>query len=185
MPIGSFTIVPHLAHELSLRQPRRVLDLGMGSGFLGAVVRQWVDLGVRPWRSFLLGVEGWADYRNPLWDLYDVVVVDSIQSFLAGTSERFDCVLLCDVLEHFPKEEGLALLARCRPYVQPGGLLVVATPAEFIDQPAEYGNPLECHRSLWDAGELEALGLRIVLSGRERQVAFTPTLLAFWSPLTG
>jgi hypothetical protein len=180
MPIGNFTVIPHIAMQLSAQRPGRVLDLGIGSGFYGAVVRQWVDLGVRPWNTFLLGVETWANYRNPLWDLYNVVVVDTIESYLAGFPELFDSVILGDVLEHFELSEGTALLRQAQARVTPGGTLIVATPAVFVEQFAVYGNEFERHRSVWTAAGLESLGFHTVLSGAEAQVAFTPTILAYW-----
>ena len=120
MPIGSFTAVPHFAMELCSRRPARVLDLGIGSGFLGAVVRQWVDLGARPWGTFLVGVEAWADYRNPLWDLYNLVVVDTIERYLDRHPETFGAVLLGDVLEHFGRDDGYELIGKLRTIVEPG-----------------------------------------------------------------
>jgi len=181
MPIGSFTVVPHIAKQLAEQRPGRVLDLGIGSGFYGAVVRQWVDLGVRPWNTFLVGVEAWADYRGPLWDLYNVVVIDTIQSYLARFSEPFDSVIMGDVLEHLELSEGAALLRQAQAQVVPGGTLIVATPAVFVEQTAVNGNDLERHRSVWTPAALEALGFRMVLTGDEPQVAFTPTILAYWN----
>jgi len=179
MPIGSFTVIPHVAKQLATQRPGRVLDLGIGSGFYGAVVRQWVDLGVRPWNTFLVGVEAWADYRNPLWDLYDVVVIDTIQGYLARFEEQFDSVILGDVLEHFESSEGAALLGQAQARVAPGGTLMVATPAVFVEQSAVDRNELERHRSVWTAADLRSLGFQTVLSGDELQVAFTPTILAY------
>jgi predicted TPR repeat methyltransferase len=181
MPIGSFTVVPYIARELATRPRGRVLDLGMGSGFYGAVVRQWADHGVRPWRTLLVGVEAWADYRNPLWDLYDLIVVDTIQHYLTRAEDRFDIVLLGDVLEHHDTSEGTGLLSQAQDRVAPGGTLFVSSPAVFFDQPAVYGNERERHRSLWSAAELEALGFRTILTGAEPQVACVPTLLASWT----
>ena len=53
MPIGAVPAVSHIAAQVLIRRPGRVLDLGMGTGFYGAVVRQWVDEGVAPWRTWL------------------------------------------------------------------------------------------------------------------------------------
>jgi hypothetical protein len=181
MPIGSFTVIPHVAKHLATQRPDRVLDLGIGSGFYGAVVRQWVDLGVRPWKTFLVGVEAWTDYRNPIWDLYDLIVVETIQGYLSRYREQFDCIILGDVLEHFVTEEGIALLRRLQARVAPDGTLIVATPAVFFGQPAMYGNELERHRSVWSVAQLESLGFRTVLSGKEAQVALIPTILSFWT----
>ena len=106
MPIGSYAAVPLLAQTLIKCQPRSVLDLGMGFGGGGVIVREWLDLGVRPWKTNLIGVEAWADYRNPTWDLYDVVYVQTIEEFLPACRDQFDCVFLGDVLEHFEKDAG-------------------------------------------------------------------------------
>jgi protein-L-isoaspartate O-methyltransferase len=45
MPISSFSIVSLIACELNYHKPATVLDLGCGSGFYGAVIRQYVDMG--------------------------------------------------------------------------------------------------------------------------------------------
>src|SRR4029434_7034396 len=110
MPIGSYAAVPPLVQSLLQGQPRSVLDLGMGFGGGGVLVRQWLDQGVRPWKTFLAGVEAWPDYRNPVWDLYNVIYAQTIERFLASSDETFDCVLFCDVLEHFEKAAGQKML---------------------------------------------------------------------------
>ncbi len=56
MPIGCCSLAPAIATRLQLTGPRSVLDLCIGMGFYGAVVRQRVDIGVRPWRPRLVGV---------------------------------------------------------------------------------------------------------------------------------
>jgi hypothetical protein len=129
----------------------------------------------------VVGVEAWAEYRNPLWDLYNLVVVDAIQEYFSAFHDEFDCVIMGDVLEHFESAEGAALLRNAQARVAPGGTLIVATPAVFFDQSAVYGNEFERHRSLWSAGELESFGFRTILSGKEPQVACTPTVLSFWT----
>jgi hypothetical protein len=35
----------------------------------GAAVRQWLDGGVQPWRTRLVGVEGFDAYRSPCWNV--------------------------------------------------------------------------------------------------------------------
>ncbi len=166
MPIGCYAMVPSLAHHLCLHRPARVLDLGMGSGGNGCVVRQWLDLGVRPWKTYLVGVEVWAEYRNPMWDLYNVIVVDTIERYLQNLQETFDCVLLTDVIEHFAKGEGLTLLDQVRRAVAPGGHLLVGTPASFFPQGPVYGNRYEEHRSAWTREEFENLGFEVSLVGK-------------------
>jgi SAM-dependent methyltransferase len=166
MPIGSYAVVPYLAHALAVHRPSTVLDLGIGFGGGGAIVREWLDLGVQPWRTFLVGVEVWPDYRGTLWDLYNVALIQSIEAFLDESVELFDCVMLNDVLEHFEKPAGLALLAAIKHRVAPGGMFLVSTPFDFFEQGAVYGNEYERHRSLWSRDELTDLGFDVQIVGQ-------------------
>jgi SAM-dependent methyltransferase len=161
MPIGSYAAVPPLVQGLLQTRPRSVLDLGMGFGGGGVLVRQWLDQGVRPWKTFLAGVEAWPEYRNPVWDLYNVIYAQTIENFLAGSRETFDCVLFCDVLEHFEKAAGQEVLTAIQQRVADGGRLFVTTPVKFFRQGAVYGNPRERHRALWSEDELAGLGFGV------------------------
>ncbi len=90
MPIGAMTAVPYVMYELSLvpPKPKYVLDLGIGFGFYGAAIRQWLDLGIvfpnknSEEATVLLGVEVHGNYRNPCWDLYDYVSFMNISDWL-------------------------------------------------------------------------------------------------------
>jgi len=166
MPIGSYVAVPLLAQALLKRSPASVLDLGMGFGGCGVIVRQWLDFGIRPWKTHLVGVEAWADYRNPVWDLYDVIYVQPIEEFLPACTESFNCILLGDVLEHFEKDAGRRLLDAIKSKVAPAGCFLVTTPARFFPQDAVYGNELERHRSLWSESDLKKLGFNVELTGQ-------------------
>ena len=165
MPIGSYTLLPYVAHHLAVHQPRRVLDLGIGLGIYGAVVRQWLDAGVAPWRTHLSGVEIWAAYRNPLWELYDVVWTETIEEFLGRQRDRFDLVLMSDVVEHFEKGQGILVLKTVMNVVARGGWFFVGTPAIFMPQGAAYGNEHERHRSLWTRDDLVDLGFELLKDG--------------------
>lgn len=179
MPIGCFSLIPHVTHHLVTHQPQRILDLGAGFGMYGAVVRQWLDLGVTPAKSFLVGVEAWAAYRSPLWDLYNLMIVDSIQNYLRSCTQRFDCVIMNDVIEHFEKEEGGRVLDRLRDILEAHGSLLVGTPGIFGEQGAVYGNEYERHRSLWTAADFLARGFRIVMDGTVDQFG-NQMVLAAW-----
>ena len=166
MPIGCCSCVPLVAARLAAQRPATVLDLGIGMGFYGAVVRQWLDSGVRPWATTLVGVEGWEGYRNPAWDLYDRVIVRAIEEFL---SERpagwWDAVMLLDVIEHFPLPVGDGIIELAFDATAPGGQLIIATPAVWMEQGAVYGNEYERHRSLWTPEMFTAQGFEIVTDG--------------------
>jgi SAM-dependent methyltransferase len=179
MPIGSYALTPHIAQHLLEHAPRRVLDVGVGFGYYGAVVRQWLDLGVKPYRTELFGVEVWADYRNPLWDLYDVIFVETIERFLERPHSHFDCVIITDVIEHFARPPGSALIAALKERVGPGGHLVIGTPAEFRLQGPVYGNPWEQHRSLWTEEDFRKLGFQAGVVGQKHWFC-GEAILAIW-----
>jgi predicted SAM-dependent methyltransferase len=169
MPIGCYSLVPHVAYHLVTRRARRVLDLGIGFGIYGGVVRQWLDLGVRPWSTYLVGVEGWANYRSPMWDLYDLIIADSIERYASLRIEQFDCILIMDVIEHFTKEDGFRLLSSVRELVAPNGSMLIGTPAIFAEQGAVYGNEFERHRSVWSPADFESAGFRVLCDGSPDQ----------------
>jgi predicted SAM-dependent methyltransferase len=134
-------------------------------GFYGAVVRQWLDGGVQPWRTRLVGVEGFRDYRNPCWELYDEVVETLIEQFVDENADTWDAILLLDVLEHFERPQGESILGILRRRLSPAGRLFVGTPAVWMAQEAEYGNELERHRSFWTASCLRSIGFELLYDG--------------------
>jgi hypothetical protein len=72
MPIRCCSLVPAIATRFSLFRPRSVLDLRIGMGFYGAVVRQWLK-GCGGTRLF--GVDSrFVAYRGPCWDLKNKVM---------------------------------------------------------------------------------------------------------------
>jgi predicted TPR repeat methyltransferase len=165
MPIGSYALVPHVAHALCQRQPQRILDLGIGFGIYGAVVRQWIDRARPPWRTYLVGVEAFASYGNPLWDLYNLIVIAPVQEFLAREHEPFDFIMFFDVIEHLERPDGIRALDHCQALLSPNGRLMVGTPAIFMEQDAVGGNEFERHRSLWTAQDFLERGWRIEKNG--------------------
>ena len=165
MPIGSFSTFRDVVRIILMNSPKTVLDLGIGHGINGAGIRNWLDLGVQPYRTRIEGVEGHKPYRSPLWDCYDLVHECTIQEFFHGDSRAWDMILITDVIEHFTKEEGLLILEQCKARLNPGGKLIAVTPAVWIEQGAAYGNELETHRSLWTAENFSSTGFYIAKDG--------------------
>jgi 2-polyprenyl-3-methyl-5-hydroxy-6-metoxy-1,4-benzoquinol methylase len=120
------------------RRPARVLDLGVGSGYYGEMIRRDL-IGVT-----LDGVELW-DYRNPRWDSYDKIMVEDVRTRDYAREEPYDLYLMVDIIEHMTKEEGLALLERI-----PGPVLV-STPHDFPQEADE--NPYQAHVSKWTVAD--------------------------------
>ncbi|WP_230263932.1 methyltransferase domain-containing protein [Stieleria sp. JC731] len=174
--------IPTLATELIHQRPSSVLDLGMGFGMMGIAVRQWLDLGVMPWKTSLAGVEVWGTYRNPAWDLYDVIYVRDIREHLALETLSYDLVIIGDVIEHFVDQDAEAVLEGMKQIVNEGGSLIVITPDDAMEQGAAHGNPYECHRSVWLADRLRDHGFEILLDANTPQLPpAPPTVVAKWT----
>ena len=55
----------------------------------------------------------------------------------------------------------------------PGGILLISTPAVWIEQGAAYGNELETHRSLWHFTDFIGMpGVEIIKDGREDDMGY-------------
>jgi predicted TPR repeat methyltransferase len=171
MPIGSFSTYRDVVQLLCLNRPKSVLDLGIGHGINGAGVRNWLDVGWK-YETRVVGVEGFKDYKSPLWDCYNKVHECTIQKFFETNTEKFDCVLMTDVLEHFEKTEARFVISKAKACLNPGGVFVIVTPGVWIEQDAAYGNELEIHRSLWCDEDLRNQGFRVIKDGSEDDMGY-------------
>lgn len=165
MPIGSLSAHAIVINDLCPRNPKTILDLGIGTGFYGASIRQWLNYG-NP-ESFkdtrLEGIEGFAKYRNPLWSFYDVVTVYDIRTI--NIQVHYDCILLCDVIEHMSIDDGLAVIEKYKKNLFENGVFYIITPGIFCEQGGVYGNEFEVHRSLWTDQIFIDAGFEIMQSG--------------------
>jgi hypothetical protein len=183
MPIGCHSLVPFVIHELEAHRPTKVLDLGIGFGFYGACVRQWLDYGILPGAGTeLVGVEAWPEYRSPLWDLYNRVYCQPLELFLEQSSEQFDAILLMDVIEHFPRDVGESLIPRLQSHTAPGGQVFIGTPAIFMPQGDFCGNPFERHHALWTGPDFEQRGFDILVDGQPNQFGHQMILARWMAP---
>lgn len=132
--------------------PASLLDLGVGYGKYGVLCREVMDIRFKryhrqEWEARIDGVEGFAAYRNPLHDYaYNQIYYARIEDVL----ERlpiYDVVLMVDVLEHFPRPQGEAIIGRALAHANKA--VIISTPVAPAPQADLYGNELERHVSLW------------------------------------
>ena len=161
MASGPLQPMPKLI-ELSLAvRPRRILDLGMGTGKYGFLLREQTDLAYsrapEEWQLHLTGVEGHAEHIGPHQrSVYDEIEIAEISEFVEGyDDERFDLTLLIDVIEHFAPADAKALVDRVLVLSR---YLLISTPTAYYAQENTGGNPLQLHRSWWPQAELRGLG---------------------------
>ena len=162
MPSSRYDVIPFVLDLVTEYKPKSILDVGIGYGKYGVLFREYLDIwnvkspyGKRGLR--LVGVEAFREYRNPVWDVYDKVLIGDISKMTELEEEKFGLLFLGDVLEHFEKEEGKKLLGRLN-YDK----LIIITPLQVFEQDAVYNNEFETHKSSWKWQDLPELQLHII-----------------------
>jgi hypothetical protein len=137
-----------LDHVVGLR-PRRVLDVGIGFGKWGFLIREALDfvdgrLEREDWQVTIDGVDAYR-YDSPLLDwVYDSVRIADVLD-IVDELVGYDVVVIGDMIEHVEKEQGIALLDAL---LRQNRNVVLSTPYRFFEQEVP-GNPFERHRSHW------------------------------------
>lgn len=145
-----------------------ILDLGIGRGNFGKIIKESIKIPVK-----IIGIEVWEKYRNKKWDYYDKIIINDISKYLKENRQKYNVVLLIDVLEHFTKEEGRKVLGNILKIVNKA--VIVSTPITPYPQRAVKGNPHEIHRALWRGNELIQMGFQ--------QVACKQVFCFAWPPI--
>lgn len=151
-------------HEI---QPKSVLDIGVGFGKYGFLIRQYLDLrpgkqgGYARWSIKLDGIEIHDRYLTPVHEyIYDTVTIGNALEILAENRQYYDLILLSDVIEHFTKSDGQELLEQCK--VRSDRAAIVSTPYLYYEQGEEYKNTCEKHLSGWDVEDFRSLGAKYI-----------------------
>lgn len=111
--------------------PARLFDIGFGEGFELEAGRaagmdvSGIDYTLDALRRFHPGLESAVTAGDPL---------SALQS-IAGTKERYDVVVLRNVLEHVRDPRGL--LKAAASVAQPGGVIAITVPNDFSDLQAD------------------------------------------------
>jgi hypothetical protein len=159
MPISDFHHIPTVLHYALALRPRSVLDVGVGTGTYGFLLRELLDLdgACVNWadrRVRIEGVEIFEPYRNSVWDLaYDRVHLGDARALLP-TLGSYDLILMNDVLEHLVRSEARALVRQALGHAK---AIIATTPNRWWPQGALGGNDAETHRALLDASDFPNL----------------------------
>lgn len=138
-----------------LGRPIRVLDVGVGHGKYGLLVREY--LGDR--LELIDGVEAESRYVNRfpwLEEVYRLIYEAAIEDLVDERAPwatptdptilgTYDLVLMLDVLEHLDYEPAREVLKAIPAPV------VISTPRDYFQNPEHVEYPTENHRSHWSA----------------------------------
>ena len=157
MPIGCQVALTPVVNLFTSIQPKTVLDIGIGSGTFGLLFREYSDIMAerydkKDWQIRIDGVEIWDKYLTPShhhW--YDNIYITDLRKFKAPI--HYDMVYMGDIIEHFEKEEALALLEAIKTITDN---IVLTTPAWFGNPEHDpLGNPYEHHLSFWNVDDFK------------------------------
>lgn len=170
---------PFQIHEIVMLvktlDPLSLLDIGVGFGKYGFLAREYLELWdgrekYLEWRRRIDGVEGCAEYITSLQRLiYNNIYLGNAQAVLPTLQFRYDLILLIDVIEHFTKEEGRAILKQCQ---RLGKNMIISTPKDTIMREGTFGNPLEAHVSQWTLDDFRPLGNYFVVNNQKSLLVF-------------
>ena len=159
MPSSRPNTIPAIIHIVKQLRPASILDVGVGFGKWGHLFREYTDILAaehdppryrRPnWRVKIDGIEGHPAYLTPMHRyLYDTIHVGDAAKLIRKLPS-YDLVFLGDIIEHFDKKAGQALLRKC--IAKAHKAVLISTPKFQTYQPDLCANELERHRSLWSA----------------------------------
>jgi len=148
--------LPAVLHILSQLRPLRVLDIGVGLGTYGFMVRQFMDIGHErlkreEWLLTIDGIEIFEPYRNPVWGYaYNEIMMGDVREKLRDCG-NYDVILCNDVLEHFPEDEVSKLVASM---LEHAPVVIATTPNREWPQGVWAGNEAETHHCVVEAATI-------------------------------
>ena len=161
MPTSVYHNLIAICELISEVSPCSMLDIGVGNGRIGFLARDLLDVMHQPeqWTRRIDGIEIFPDYiQDHQRSIYDSIHLGNAREVIE-TLGCYDLVYIGDVLEHFEKEEGWAMLDQCA--LHASRFIGVAIPlGDGWEQEAVFGNIHEEHKAVWEREEFEPFASR-------------------------
>lgn len=152
MPVSYYQIAPIILDHVIAEHPATVLDVGIGFGKYGMLVREVLDLPYerydqKDWLVQIDGVEIHEGYKNPIYEyIYKNLYYGNIQDMLPSLG-KYDVILLLDLIQNFTEQEGKELIKEL--LLKTNKALLITTPLYPHSQPYYLDNPHEKHIRRW------------------------------------
>lgn len=160
MPTSTYSHILAVVRFLRKVMPLSILDIGIGNGKMGFIARDLLDvmLGERysrkDWKILIDGIEVFSDYiQEHQKAIYNNIYIGDASDVI-DKLDKYDLIILGDVLEHLPKEKAWQFIDKCIAHCSNSIILNIPL-GERWTQPEIYGNPYEKHLSFWDYEEFE------------------------------
>ncbi len=152
MPTSWYQTIPDILEQIQKQDPKTILDIGVGFGKYGLLLREVLDLPYErydknQWLINIEGIEAFEKYKNPMYEYIYNKIYYGDASEIINKLPKYDCILLIDVLEHFEKEEGKELIEKLITHTNKS--LIISTPLYPGKQLEYLGNKYEEHKSKW------------------------------------
>ncbi len=161
MPVHDFILDPVVLSLFPKGGTGSVLDIGCGYGLFGYMLRM-----EREHRGELVGADAYPPYIKKLkrhaGAVYDSLIIADARHLPFKTG-AVDTVLASEVIEHLPREGGLALIAEAERVGR--RLAVFTTPRGHLPQESHNGNDMEAHTSGWSERDFADRGYGIAYAG--------------------
>jgi hypothetical protein len=168
MPTSPYGHIETFVQFLLHTRPASVLDVGLGNGKLGFVARDVLDVMLNArfhraeWNVRIDGIEVFGDciqaHQRAVYN--DIHIGDAAD--VLDRLGAYDLILLGDVLERFPKEQGQAFLDKCAAH-SARHLAVFIPLGKTWRRPAASRNPHAAQRSSWFFDEFRPFSKRLEL----------------------
>ncbi len=167
MPTCDPSVIPTIVREMMRLRPASVLDVGVGMGKFGLLTREYLEGWGHHrycrdrWQVQLDGCEIFPQYIQP-WhrEIYDNLHLGDIRGY--PFRAPYDLVLMVDVIEHFPKPDGLKLLRDLA-----AKTIIVSTPnfkTRGVGRNKE--NVHQDHLSVWTAADFRPFRHKVLQQDR-------------------
>lgn len=160
MGTSNWQNIPFGIETIMAIEPRRVLDVGIGFGRWGMLIREFGELWFgrvarKDWTIHIEGVEAFKknidDYQS---FFYDVIHENDFQKIYRNLPDSWDIVIFGDVLEHFEESVAKSILD----WATSASAYVLINIPLGHDWPQEdlYENAYERHLSEWDLDDFHS-----------------------------
>lgn len=182
MPTSNAQNISKILETALVLRPRSVLDVGVGTGKMAFLLREYLDLYEGDGKTWppprLTVIEGIEAYEPYLTDLQrklydDIVIGDAADVLPRMDTNRYDLVLMIDVLEHFDRATAMRVIHEAR---RVGSHVLAVSPAGSRPQGPSYGNEYERHRLSVTRATLHELGFASVQRRHGSYFATVPSL---------
>ncbi|MHC4171492.1 MAG: FKBP-type peptidyl-prolyl cis-trans isomerase [Planctomycetota bacterium] len=158
MPCSRPSALAPVCNRIIEKNPMSVLDIGIGFGKFGFLVREYTDIRLGRyfnWKTRIDGIEIFEKYVTRLQrEIYDNIYIGNTMDILPTLGD-YDMIICSDMLEHLNEKDGLFLLNLIK---EKSKFAMIVTPVKVLRQKALYNNEHEKHISVWPKETLSKWG---------------------------